>query len=74
MLSRGFIAQRSQRLANNTLISKFHNSPTQWFQNLFKSPIPKGFGKYYPPRTGKSNPGTDAKGTEMYHIPSLVPL
>ena len=52
MLCRSQQLKRSVSLLNKSLKSRVHNTPQQWLGKLFTTPIPKGFGKFYPPNGG----------------------
>ena len=69
MLCRSRHLRQSASLLNKTSESKIHSSTKQWLGNLFSSPIPKGFGKFYPPSSaGGTSAGKAAGTSQTTHI------
>ena len=71
MLCRSRHLLRSASVLNKTLESKIHISTKQWLGNLFSSPIPKGFGKFYPPSSGGGASAGKAAGTSQTTLINL---
>lgn len=72
MISRTSILYRNTRLASKLTGSKIHTGPRQWFESLFSAPIPKGFGKFYPPGSGGSSSGAGKTAGNLHNLPKQL--